>query len=69
MMKRIKHWLYSCFLPVWAKEQLLRENEQLRQKIKEQENRIRELNSYIAGLEAGIRNQRRIVINAGGGKQ
>lgn len=65
MMKRVKQWLITRFLPVWAKEtllkeydKLLRENAALKAKIKEQE-------AYIDGLQVGIRNQRRIIINNG----
>ena len=64
-MKRFKQWLITRFLPVWAKEtllkeydKLLRENAALKAKIKEQE-------AYIDGLQVGIRNQRRIIINNG----
>lgn len=64
-MKRIKLWLINRVLPVWAKEELLRENKQLREKLQERETHIKQLNAYIDGLEAGIKAQRRIVINAG----
>ena len=65
MVKRIKLWLINKILPVWAKEELLRENKQLREKLQEQETHIKQLNAYIDGLEAGIKAQRRIVINTG----
>lgn len=65
MIKKFKEWLISKVLPVWAKEELLRENKQLQAKIQEQETHIKQLNAYIDGLEAGIKAQRRIVINAG----
>ena len=65
MMKKIKNWFYSRFLPMWAKESVFRdykntqlENEELRKK-------VAELEAYINGLHAGMRNQRRIVINTG----
>lgn len=68
-MKRIKRWLIERILPVWAKAELLsqiesleKKNEQLRQLIAQQE-------GYISGLEAGIRAQRRIVINTVGGEK
>lgn len=64
-MNKIKNWLISRFLPMWAKETVLRdlkstkdENEVLRQK-------IAELEAYIQGIHAGMKNQRRIVINTG----
>ena len=64
-MKKFKRWLIDHFLPVYLKEELLKENDQLRAKLKEQETHLRELNAYIEGLEYGLRSQRRIVINNG----
>lgn len=64
-MKRIKHWIINKVLPIWAREELLKENERLREKNRELQIQITELNAYIEGLEAGIKAQRRIVINAG----
>lgn len=63
MIKKFKHWLIERFLPVYLKEELLKENEWLREKNREQEIYIRQLNAYIDGLELGLRSQRRIVIN------
>lgn len=64
-MKKFKNWLINRFLPMWAKETVLKElkstqeeNEVLRQKIAEQD-------AYINGMHAGLKNQRRIVINTG----
>ena len=64
-MKRIKHWLINNILPIWAREELLRENEQLREKNRALNCQVVALESYIDGLETGIKAQRRIVINAG----
>lgn len=64
-MKKLKRWMIERFLPVYLREELLRENKQLQEKIREQEMHIKQLNAYIDGLEAGIKTQRRIVINAG----
>ena len=64
-MKKFKRWLIDHFLPVYLKEEALKENDRLRVKLQEQETHIRELNAYIEGLEYGIRSQRRIVINNG----
>ena len=61
----MKKWLLEQFLPMWAKETILRdykiaqlENEELRKK-------VAELESYIAGLQTGIKSLRRVVINTG----
>lgn len=66
-MRKIKKWLIERVLPVWARQELLTENERLRNKVSELEYRIREQASYIEGLETGIRSQRKIIINAGEG--
>lgn len=65
MIRKVKHWLINKILPIWAREELLKENERLREKNRELQIQITELNAYIEGLEAGIKAQRRIVINAG----
>ena len=65
-MRRLKNWLYSRFLPMWLKESLLAD---YRAALKEIEDLRKELdvkNSYITGLETGIKSVRRIVINNSG---
>ena len=69
MIKRFSKWLIERFLPTWAKESVLKENEQLKAKLDEQALEIERLNAYIDGLENGVRWQRRIVINTGGAKK
>lgn len=65
MIKKLKRWLIERILPVWAKEELLKEIDQLRDKNIMLLAECDRLQSYINGLEAGIRAQRRIVINNG----
>lgn len=65
-MKRLREWIRQTFLPVWAKEDLLKENRSLKEKNQELQNENARLKAYIDGLEAGIRAQRRIIINNGG---
>lgn len=62
-MNRIKRWLFERFLPAWAKDSVYKENAALRKQIARLEQEIAQLNAYIDGLEAGMRTQRRIVIN------
>lgn len=66
MIKKLKQWLFDRFLPVWVKETLLadyrsvlKENEELRKEVAIK-------NAYIAGVEAGMKSVRRIVINNSG---
>lgn len=65
MMKRIKQWLIERFLPVWAKETVLAENKRLMLECEDLRQQLTRQAAYINGLEAGIRAQRRIVINTG----
>lgn len=61
-MKKWKKWLICRFLPLWAREELLGENERLRRENEALKSKIQRLSAYIDGLETGIRNQRKIVI-------
>lgn len=64
-MKKIKNWLFSRFLPMWAKETILRDYKNLERENEDLRKKVAELEAYINGLHAGMRNQRRIVINTG----
>ena len=68
MIKKFKKWLISELLPAYAKDTLLREAEKLAAENAEPKHKIAERDAYIEGLERGIRNQRRIIINTGGQK-
>lgn len=65
-MMKIKRWIIENKVPVWAKGVMLKEISRLEGIIKEQEMQIKQLDAYIAGLERGMRAQRRIVINNDG---
>ena len=64
-MKKIKEWLISRFLPLWAKETVLADNRKLKQKVDQLEVENDQLRAYIDGMSAGMRGIRRITINAG----
>ena len=64
-MKKIKNWFYNRFLPMWAKESIFREYKNTQLENEELRKKVAELEAYINGLHAGMRNQRRIVINTG----
>lgn len=64
-MKKIKNWFYNRFLPMWAKESVFREYKNTQLENEELRKKVAELEAYINGLHAGMRNQRRIVINTG----
>ena len=63
MIRKIKHWLYNKYLPLYLRESLLQENEKPRKENGKLRESILERDAYIDGLEAGIRAQRRIIIN------
>ena len=65
-MRRFRVWLRETFLPVWAKESLLKENQTLLEKNKALQNELDRLHAYVDGLETGVRSHRRIIINNGG---
>lgn len=65
MIKRLKRWLIERILPVWAREELMTEIERLKESNRQLAAERDRLNAYIAGVESGIRAQRRIVINNG----
>lgn len=64
-MTKMKRWIVNRVLPVWAKETILAENDVLLRRITALEAELSRKESYIAGLESGIRSQRRIVIYNG----
>lgn len=48
----MKRWLIDRFLPMWAKETVLRDNRALYRENRRLSARIRELESYIRGVKA-----------------
>lgn len=69
MIKKFKNWIITRFLSVAAREMLMADNERLQEELHRSQEEIRQLRSYISGLEAGIKSQRRIVINTGEGSK
>ncbi len=51
----MKGWLTENFLPMWAKETVLRDNRALLEKIRNQEEELRIQQAYIRGLEMGLK--------------
>lgn len=65
-MKKFKKWLIDHFLPMWAKETVLRDNRQLQKECEELKHKLEVQAAYMAGMETGTRGLRRIVINNNG---
>ena len=51
----MKNWLVNKYLPMWAKETVLRENRQLRQENLALQQEVSRLDAYARGLKAGLR--------------
>ena len=51
----MKHWFLERFLPMWAKETVLRENRQLRQENQALQQEVERLDAYARGLRTGLR--------------
>ncbi len=47
----MRNWLTNRFLPMWAKETVLRENRRLQEENLALQQKIRELESYIRGVQ------------------
>ena len=55
----MKHWLQENFLPMWAKETVLRDNRQLKRELRQLRQENKELLAYVRGLELGLRTMSR----------
>jgi len=64
----MKKWLIERFLPMWAKETVLSENRQLRKENGMLQQKVRQLEAYIRGMESGMRAGKRITIYNRGGE-
>lgn len=64
-MGKFKRWLCNKFLPAYCRDALLEENARLRELVSDYQKENARLRSYIDGMDAVLRRQRRIVINNG----
>lgn len=63
----MKKWLQNKFLPMWAKETLLMEKRQLERENFVLRQKVQELETYLEGMQAGLRAGKRIsIVNHGG---
>lgn len=65
MIKKIKNWLFTRFLPMWAKETIFADYKKLQAENEMLLVQLAEKQAYIEGLQTGIKSMRRIVINTG----
>lgn len=61
----MKKWLLERFLPMWAKETVFADNRRLHRENRALQQKVKLLESYIDGIETGLRAARKI----SGGKQ
>lgn len=54
-MNRFKKWLVDRYLPAYAREVLMEENERLRKELDATRSELREMQHYAAGLEYAVR--------------
>lgn len=62
----MKKWFVERFLPMWAKESVLRDNRQLKRQLRLLQQELEEIKAYVRGLESGIRAGKRVQIYTGG---
>lgn len=55
----MRKWLTENFLPLWAKETVLRDNRLLKEENEALRLRLGELESYIRGIHRGLRGGRK----------
>ena len=55
----MRKWLIDRFLPMWAKETVLRDNQILKEENALLRQKIRELENYIQGVHLGMRGRRK----------
>ena len=62
-MKKLKTWIITQYLPAYAKQTILEENKKLNEAVKAQQQRIKELEAYIDGIQYATRATQKIIIN------
>ena len=65
----MKKWIVERFLPMWAKETVLKDNRMLRKEIVQLRRKLQEAEAYIQGIQAGMRSMKRIRIYERGGQE
>ena len=59
----MKKWFLDRFLPMWAKESVLRDNRALMRRVRQLEQEVEKQKAYIRGLENGMCSAKRKVRN------
>lgn len=64
----MKEWFIERFLSVWAKETVLKDNRRLHKENEALQQKLRRLEAYIQGMEAGIKAGKKVTIYNRGGE-
>lgn len=56
----MKKWLTEHFLPMWAKESVLRDNRTLKRQVRNLEQQLEVKEAYIKGILSGLRTAKRM---------
>ena len=56
----MKRWFLEQFLPMWAKETVFADNRQLRRENRKLAQQVQLLESYIEGVQTGLRAARKV---------
>ena len=56
----MKRWLVEQFLPMWAKESVLRDNRAMHRQIRQLQTQLQIQKAYIQGLESGLKAAKKI---------
>lgn len=62
-MNRFKKWLVENFLPRYAKESLIDENNRLKRELQEARRQAEKIQQYAAGLEYALRHMPGVVVH------
>lgn len=64
----MKKWLQNNFLPMWARQTLLQDHRLLQQENRRLQEKVNEMEAYIAGLHVGLRAVKRVADAKRGGQ-
>ena len=62
----MKKWFLERFLPMWAKETVFADNRALLRQNKKLQQKVALLESYIEGMQAGLRLGKKVSVYSGG---
>ena len=65
----MKKWLTERYLPMWAKETVLADNQRLRKENAALRQKLQNRDAFIQGMQEGLRSGKRIQIYNRGGQE